>query len=129
MCATGFAQSGAAPMRVVIKGYDPVAYFSDKRPVKGTPEIKYDWDDGRYLFANARHREMFAANPDRYAPQFGGYCTVGTSKGRKAEANPEMWMVVDGKLYVFASSKAKEIAEKDFAGTIALAKKNRTEKK
>lgn len=129
MSATSFAQSGTAPMRVAIKGYDPVAYFSDKRPVKGAAEIKYDWDETRYLFASAKHREMFLANPDRYAPQFGAYCTSGTSKGKKSEANPELWMVVDGKLYLFASPRAKEMAEKDVAGTIALAKQNWPEKK
>lgn len=129
MSAAGFAQSGTAPMRVVIKGYDPVAYFTDKLPAMGTPKIKYDWDEGRYLFTNAKHQEMFSSNPDRYAPQFGGFCTAGMSKGKKMEANPELWMIVDGKLYVFASPKAKEIAENDSAGMIALAKKNWPEKK
>ncbi len=117
------------PPRVILKGHDPVAYFTDKRPVKGAPNIKFDWDEGRYLFTSAKHQEMFSSNPDRYAPQFGGHCTVGMSMGIKAEADPELWMIVDGKLYLFASRKAKETAEKDFASTIALAKKNSLEKK
>ena len=127
--ATSFAQSNPAePMRVVLKGHDPVAYFTDKRPVKGTPNIKYDWDEGRYLFSNAKHREMFASNPDRYAPQFNGFCTAGMSKGKRFEANPEIWMIVDGKLYTFASPKAKEMAQAD-PGVFVRAAKNWQEKK
>ena len=124
MSASSFGQSGTAPLRVGIKGFDPVAYFSDKRPVKGAAELKYDWDETRYLFASAKHREMFSANPDRYVPQFGANCTTGASKGNKSEANPELWMIVDGKLYLFASPRAKEMAERDVAGTIARAKQN-----
>ena len=96
-----------------LKGHDPVAYFLEGRPVKGAPSISYDFDDSRYQFAKPKHRDLFAANPDRYAPQFTGLCTVGMAKGMKAEADPSVWKIVDGKLYVFSSVQAREQVEKD----------------
>jgi YHS domain-containing protein len=114
--------------RVVLKGYDPVAYFTDSKPVKGTPSINYDWDEGRYQFSNARNKQTFASNPDRYAPQFAGFCTAGMAKGIKAEANPEIFMVVDGKLYTFSSLKARDAAQAD-PMLFARAAKNWQEKK
>ena len=97
VAATSFAQSEP---RVVLKGYDPVAYFTEGKPVKGLPELKYDWDGGRYYFSKAENREKFAADPERYAPQFAGYCTGSMSRGVRNEGNPEGWAIVDGKLYV-----------------------------
>lgn len=99
--------------RVVLKGYDSVAYFTDNKAVKGTPTNTYEWDEGRYQFSSAKNRETFSANPDRYAPQFPGFCTAAMSKGRKAEANPEIFLVVNGKLYTFASLKARDAALAD----------------
>ena len=96
-----------------LKGHDPVAYFVDGGPVKGTASIAYDFDDSRYLFSKPKHRELFAADPDRYAPQFTGLCTVGMAKGMKAEADPSVWKIVDGKLYVFSSVQAREQGERD----------------
>lgn len=128
-----FAQSDSSkPLRVVLKGHDPVAYFTEGRPVKGSAEIKYDWDGERYLFANAGNRDKFAANPERYAPQFGGYCTGSMSKGVRNEADPEAWIVSDGRLYVFGAVKFKELAEKDpagFAKTVLAANQNWPAKK
>lgn len=99
--------------RVVLRGYDSVAYFTDNKAVKGAPAIAYEWDEGRYQFSSAKNRETFSANPDRYAPQFAGFCTAAMSKGRKAEANPEIFLVVNGKLYTFASLKARDAALAD----------------
>ena len=122
--AASFAQSNPSePLRVVLKGHDPVAYFTEGRPVKGAPEIKYDWDGERYLFSSAGNREKFASNPERYAPQFGGYCTGNMSHGRKAEADPEAWKIVDGKLYVFGQVKFKDMGDTD-PGVYARAAKN-----
>lgn len=114
--------------RVALKGYDAVAYFSDNKAVKGAPAINYEWDDGRYQFSSAKNRQTFSADPDRYAPQFAGFCTAAMSKGRKAEADPEIFMVVNGKLYTFASLKAKEAALAD-PSLLARAAKNWEEKK
>lgn len=112
--AASFAQSDPSkPLRVVLKGHDPVAYFTESKPVKGDPKISYDWDGERYLFSNAGNRGKFAANPERYAPQFGGYCTGNMARGAQVEADPEAWIVADGRLYVFGAMKFKEIAQKD----------------
>ena len=112
--AAAFAQSSpSATPRVVLKGYDAVAYFTEKRPVQGSPQISYDWDGERYLFSSTANRARFAANPDRYAPQFGGYCTGSMSAKRQLEADPEAWIVLDGKLYVFGQVKFAEIARND----------------
>ena len=109
--ASVFAQD----LRVVLKGHDPVAYFTEGKPVKGDPKLSYDWDEGRYYFSSAKHRDLFAANPERYAPQFGGYCTGSMSGGATREGDPEAWIIRDGKLYVFGATKFKDIAEKDSA--------------
>lgn len=103
----------ADSIRVVLKGHDPVGYFTAGKPVKGDPKISYDWDGQRYLFANADNRRKFVADPDRYAPQFGGYCTGTMARGGRAEADPEAWVIADGKLYVFGQVKFREIAQKD----------------
>lgn len=101
-----FAQAKAP----TIDGYDPVAYFIDKRPVQGLPAISYDWDDKRYLFANTKNRDLFAGDPDRYEPQFNGLCAGNVAKGNKVRADPTVWRVVDGKLYLFAKQQSSEEA-------------------
>jgi YHS domain-containing protein len=111
--AGAWGQGPARPPHVALKGYDPVAYFTDGKPTKGAPEINYDFDEGRYLFSSAAHRTTFTANPDRYSPQFDGLCATGLAMGMKAEADPTVWKIVDGKLYVFSSPKALAMAEKD----------------
>jgi len=95
------AQGNGATRRVAIGGYDPVAYFTDGRPVKGSSSFVFPFDEADYFFASADHQKMFAADPDRYAPQFAGYCAVGVSMGHKAEVNPEAWTISDGRLYLF----------------------------
>ena len=112
--AASFAQNNAPmPPAVALKGHDAVAYFTEKRPVMGTARNGYDWDGSRYLFSSTKNREMFAANPDHYAPQFGGLCATGLGMGQKAAADPNVWKIVDGKLYVFSSLEAKQMADKD----------------
>jgi YHS domain-containing protein len=113
--ALGFTGATLAQdkVRVVLKGYDPVAYFTDGRPTKGDPKYAYDWDEGRYYFANAGNRDMFAGDPEKYAPQFGGYCTGSMSRGVRNEGDPEGWTIQDGKLFVFGAAKYKAIAESD----------------
>ena len=103
----------AAQPRLILKGHDPVAYFTVGRPVKGSPEFKVDWDGERYLFASRENRDKFAASPERYAPQFGGYCTGSMSRNVFNEADPEAWIVSDGRLYVFGQVKFAEMARKD----------------
>lgn len=108
-CLPG-AGSIAQDKKPAIDGYDPVAYFTEKRPVQGMSTISHDWDEKRYLFASAKHRDLFAANPDRYEPQFGGLCAAAVSKGMKNKADPTIWRIVDGKLYVFSKEQPSEEA-------------------
>ena len=103
----------AAEPRLVLKGYDAVAYFTEQRPVKGAADYRADWDGARYHFATARNRDAFTANPDRYAPQFSGLCATALSMGKKVEADPALWKIIDGKLYVFSAPKGMAMVEKD----------------
>jgi YHS domain-containing protein len=117
----------ADKMSLAIKGYDPVAYFTLGRPVRGRPEFEYEWDELRYNFSSAEHRELFKADPVRYAPQFGIYCAMALSNGELDEANPENWLISDGKLYIFnkAAPMGPALFQKDLAGNIARANQNR----
>jgi hypothetical protein len=134
-CFGAFASAAAfadQTVRVVLKGYDPVAYFTDSKPVKGDPKYSYDFDDGRYYFASAKHRDIFAGDPDKYAPQFGGYCTGSMSRGVRNEADPDGWIIVDGRLYVFGAAKFREIALNDpnyLPSRLDNAKKNWADRK
>ena len=98
---------------VALEGHDPVAFFTVGKPVKGSTAFHFDWDGERYLFSSAANRDLFAANPEKYAPQFGGYCTGSMSRKVQAEANPEAWIISDGKLYVFGQTKWVDVAQKD----------------
>ena len=113
LAANAGAYGGDKAPPVALKGNDPVSYFNSPRPVKGASSYAYDFDDTRYLFASAKNKELFSADPDRYAPQFTGLCTTGLSMGMKAQADPEVYLVKDGKLYVFSSPEARDMALKD----------------
>ncbi len=95
-------EPSGASKRVALKGYDPMSYFTDGKPEKGSTEFTFAFDDTTYWFKSAEHKANFAADPERYAPQFDGYCAVQLSRGRKVEADPEAWAITNGKLYVFS---------------------------
>ncbi len=99
--------------RLGLKGYDPVAYFTLSTPTPGVADYEYVYDGVRYRFANARHRDMFKANPDKYAPQFGGSCAMNMSAGVRREADPTIWVISDGNLYVFAGTGGAERFRQD----------------
>ena len=107
--AASFAQSPP----VSLKGHDPVSYFTEGRPVKGQAKLNIDYDEARYLFSSQKNRDLFAASPERYTPQFSGLCTTGIALGVKAESDPSIFKIVDGKLYVFSSTEARAQVEKD----------------
>jgi len=89
--------------KLSISGYDPVAYFTDRKPVPGNAEFEYLWHKLRWRFANDAHRASFAKDPDRYTPQYDGYCAMGVADGaagHKDTVDPEAWAIVDGKLYL-----------------------------
>ena len=104
LCATVFAPSARSEEpKLSISGYDPVAYFTEGKPVQGKSEIEYLWHKLRWRFASNQHREMFTKDPDRYAPQYDGYCAMGVSNddaAHKDTVDPEAWAIVDGKLYL-----------------------------
>lgn len=105
--------------RIGLKGYDPVAYFTQSTPTAGIAEYDYVYDGVRYLFANARHRDLFKANPEKYAPQFGGSCAMNMANGVRREADPTIWVIVNGNLYVFAGTGGAERFRKE-AETAAI---------
>ena len=90
-----FVDKGAA-----IRGYDPVAYFIDGKPVAGSPQFTQRWNGAEWRFASAANRDKFAAEPEKYAPQYGGFCAYGLSQGYKVKIEPDAFTVLDGKLYL-----------------------------
>jgi len=110
---------------LAIKGYDPVAYFTVGKPVLGLPEFEHEWDEHRYRFSRAEHRELFKADPVRYAPQFTNYCAMALTRGELDEANPEWWSISDGKLYIFSKAAGPSRFQQDLAGNVAKANENR----
>jgi YHS domain-containing protein len=117
----------AQDVPLAIKGYDPVAYFTDGKPVRGSAEFEYEWDDHLWHFASAQHRDLFKASPVRYAPQFGNYCAMALALNQVVVADPENWLISDGKLYVFGkpAPAGPELFKKDLAGNISKADSNR----
>jgi hypothetical protein len=107
---------------VAIMGYDTVAYFTESRATKGLPEFSHRWLGATWYFAIPQHRDAFAADPFRYAPQYGGYCSAGVVLGEvSANVDPEAWSIVDGKLYLNYSKPIREEWEQDAPALIAKA--------
>jgi YHS domain-containing protein len=105
----------AGEPRIALKGYDPVAYFTDERAVVGDPQYQYEWDGAVYQFASAQHLALFKAEPDRYLPQYNNWCAASVAKGEKVYGNPEWWLVVDGRLYLFGRPIGPGLMSKDKA--------------
>jgi YHS domain-containing protein len=114
VCLPALARAGAASSALLaLDGIDPVSYFDPGKPEKGSARIGYDYGGQRYLFVSEKHRAAFAADPQRYLPQFGEQCTAGLSQGIKSEADPRQFKVVDGKLYLFSGPTARGLLDKD----------------
>ena len=109
---------------VAIKGYDPVAYFTENKAVEGSPEFTYRWLGATWQFASAEHRDAFAREPEKYAPQFGGYCAWAVSHGYTAKGDPNAWKVVDDKLYLNYNQDVKTKWEQDVPGYISRGDEN-----
>jgi hypothetical protein len=116
----------AAEPALAIQGYDPVAYFTLQRATPGDARFAWDWDEHRWQFANAQHRDLFKADPARYAPQFASFCAVALSRGELKPANPEYWLISEGKLYLFGKSAGPSLFRKNLADNIEKARRNRT---
>ncbi len=93
---------------VAIRGYDTVAYFTEGRPVEGTPEFEHVWRDARWRFSSAEHLGVFAEDPERYAPRYGGFCAGAMARGWRVTVDPEAWTIIDGRLYLLYASHRVE---------------------
>ena len=121
----GGTAAGKSPTdEVAIKGYDTVAYFNAGKAAKGNETFTLLWHGMTWHFSTKENRDLFAANPAKYAPQYDGYCAWAMSEGRKAITDPEVWKIVDGKLYLNCSAAAYEKWSKDIAGNIKKADAN-----
>jgi YHS domain-containing protein len=109
---------------VAIKGYDPVAYFTDNQPVKGSPAYTATYRGSVFHFASPAHRDTFAANPAQYAPQYHGFCAFGTASGYKAAIDPAAFTVVNNKLYLNYNKDVRQQWSADIPGFVAQADKN-----
>lgn len=112
-----------APDGKAIRGYDPVAFFSQAKPVMGADSLSYTWKDVTWMFASKENRDLFIADPEKYAPQYGGYCAYGTSQGHKAPTQVDTWTVSDGKLYFNYNKKVQESWNKNQQALIEKADK------
>jgi YHS domain-containing protein len=109
---------------VAIKGYDPVAYFTESKPVEGSSEFVHEWRGAKWQFASQKNLDLFKADPEKYAPQYGGYCAYAVAKNSLAKIDPEAWRIIDGKLYLNYSANIQKRWEKDPPGYIAAANEN-----
>ena len=105
-------------------GYDVVAYFTEGRPIPGRAKFSTAHGNATYRFASAEHLEAFEKNPQRYVPQYGGYCAYGVSVGAKFDGNPRLWRIVDGRLYLNLNEDIQSTWEKDIPGNIEKADQN-----
>ena len=94
-----------------LEGYDGVAYFTDHRPIKGSEAYTRQWQGVTWQFASAEHRDLFAADPLRYVPQYGGYCAYAVSHGTTAHGDPNQWAVVEDRLFVNNNPLARKLWE------------------
>lgn len=106
---------------VAVQGYDPVAYFTDARPVKGTADYAVEYKGAEFRFASAEHKSAFEADPEKYAPQYGGYCAWAMAQGYTAKGDAQFWRIVDDKLYLNYDAKVQQTWETDIAGFIQKA--------
>ena len=95
-----------------IRGYDVVAYFNDGKAVKGDKTITREWNGAQWNFSSKANLDSFSANPEKYAPQYGGYCAYGTADGHKAPTDPNAWTILDGKLYFNYNKQVQEMWKK-----------------
>jgi YHS domain-containing protein len=109
---------------VAIKGYDPVAYFTDGKAEMGKSAYSYKWNDAEWHFTNADHLKMFKENPDKYAPQYGGFCAYAVTKNSCGPADPTAWKIVNGKLYLTTNKEIEMKWEKNLKGNIKKSDEN-----
>ncbi len=109
---------------LAVEGHDPVAYFKENRPVKGSKDFTTTHDGAEFRFSSQENLDTFLADPEAYAPQYGGYCAWAVSQGYTAKGDADFWRIVDGKLYLNYNRKVQEDWEADIPGFIAAADEN-----
>jgi YHS domain-containing protein len=109
---------------VAINATDPVGYFEQEKPVPGSAEHTINWNGADWHFASSANAAKFEADPETYAPVFGGYCAFAASRGYLAPTIPEAWTIHDGKLYLNANLRAQKLWRQDIPGNIAAGIKN-----
>ena len=109
---------------LAIKGYDTVAYFKDGKAIKGSESFTFQWHGMTWHFLTEENRDLFAASPEKYAPRYDGYCAWAMTEARKAQTDPELWKIVDGKLYLNCNRTAYENWSRDIPGNIKKADEN-----
>lgn len=109
---------------IAIKGYDTVAYFKIGKAVQGNKSFSVQWHGMTWYFLNKEHKDLFSASPEKYAPQYDGYCAWAMTEARKAKTDPEVWKIVNGKLYLNCSREAYEKWSRDIPGNIKKADAN-----
>lgn len=110
--------------QVAVSGHDAVAYFTERKPVKGDPRFTFVYQGANWQFSSAANRDAFAADPARYAPQYGGYCAWAVAQGSTASADPALWKIVDGRLYLNYDADVQRKWERDMADHIRKADQN-----
>jgi YHS domain-containing protein len=118
------AQSNVDSSGLALKGHDPVAYFSEGKPVQGKAEFTASHEGAAYRFASAASRDAFLAAPGKYAPQYGGYCAFGMASGYKAPIEPDAWTIVEGKLYLNYNRSVRSSWASDVPGYVRKADAN-----
>ena len=113
--------------RVMLKGADVVAYFTQGKYVQGSPQFSTRYQDVTFRFASAEHKALFDAAPQKYLPQFGGYCANGIVYGIPWGGSADTWRLIDGKLYIFGGASSRDAFELDVPGNLKLAQKYWTE--
>lgn len=109
---------------IAVRGTDVVAYVTDRRAVAGRPEFTFAWRGATWRFASAGNRDRFAADPERYAPAYGGFCAYAVSEGYTAPIDPEAWRIVDGRLFLNYDRSIQRRWERDIPGRVARADAN-----
>ena len=109
---------------IAIKGYDPVAFYEQSKPMKGSPEFTHEWNGATWRFGSAKTRDLFMMDPEKYAPQYGGYCAWAVSNNYTADIDPEAWKIMDGKLYLNYSKDVQKKWEPEAQKRIADADRN-----
>ncbi len=107
-----------------LKGYDPVGYFIENRPVMGNPQFTSFYNGVRYQFASPANKAAFDANPGKYEPQFGGFCAYAASEGKTAKIEPDAFEVLNGRLLLQYDKDVREMFNKDPQGRLKKADNN-----